>query len=64
MFDKYSLVGVVKLCEGIFSSLQVCVRVCLPCPDSNRDAKNSVGAGQQSHVRLNLSRMLFRVTYI
>ncbi len=59
--DRYSSAGVGGLCVGIFSSLQgwLCVGVlcALQC------AKNSVGSGRQSHVSLNLSRMLFRVTY-
>ena len=36
---------------------------CVPCPDSHRDAKNSVGSGRQSHGCLYMCRMLFRVTY-
>ena len=49
------------MCVGIFSSLQgwLCVgalRV-LQC------AKNSVGSCRKSHGGLNVSRMLFRVTY-
>ena len=59
--DGYSSAGVRGLCVGIFSSLQgwLCVKVlcALQC------AKNNVGSGRQSHVSLNLSRMLFRVTY-
>ena len=59
--DRYSSAGVGGLCVGIFSSLQgwLCVRVLcfLQC------AKNSVGSCRQSHVSLNLCRMLFRVTY-
>ena len=59
--DRYSSAGVGRLCVGIFSSLQgrLCVKVlcALQC------AKNSVGSGRQSHANLNLSRMLFRVTY-
>ena len=59
--DRYSSAGVGGQCVGIFSSLQgwLCVGVlcALQC------AKNSVGSGRQSHVSLNLSRMLFRVTY-
>lgn len=59
--DRYSSAGVGGLCVGIFSSLQgwLCVGVlcALQC------AKNSVGSCRQSHVSLNFSRMLFRVTY-
>ena len=49
------------LCVGIFSSLQGLVCVWALC--ALQCAKNSVGSGRQSHVSLNLSRMLFRVTY-
>ena len=59
--DGYSSAGVGGLCVGIFSSLQgwLCVGVlcALQC------AKNSVGSCRQSHVNLNLIKMLFRVTY-
>ena len=53
--------GVGGQCVGFFNSWQgwLCVGVlcALPC------AKNSVGSCRQSHVNLNLSRMLIRVTY-
>ena len=59
---RYSSAGVCGLCVGIFSSfamLAFVCRLCVPC----KCAKNSVGLGRQSHVSLNLSRILFRVTY-
>jgi hypothetical protein len=59
--DRYSSAGVGGLCVGIFSSLQgwLCVRVLCAL----QRAKNSVGSYRKSHDRLNLSKMLFRVTY-
>ena len=60
--DRYSSAGVCGLCVGIFRSfarLAFVCWLCVPC----KCAKNSVGSGWQSHVSLNLSRMLFRVTY-
>ena len=59
--DRYSSAGVSRLCVGIFSSLQGWLCVWILC--ALQCAKNSVGSCRQSHVSLNLSRMLFRVTY-
>ena len=53
--------GVGGLSVGIFSSLQGWLCVLVLC--ALQCAKNSVGSGRQNHVNLNLSRMLFRVTY-
>ena len=59
--DRYLSAGVGGLCVGIFSSLQGWLCVGALC--ALQCAKNSVGSGRQSHANLNLSRMLFRVTY-
>ena len=59
--NRYSSAGVGGLCVGIFSSLQGWLCVWVLC--ALQCAKNSVGSGRQSHVSLNFSRMLFRVTH-